>query len=481
MVTEQRGCSTASAEMTEYVQRVGKQPSELSVEDWNLRAAAYESTAGSCRAAWRIIAGVEQKEKFKDMEQQTSHAREYVAKVEHEIQKIHEGFDENLIPKWLNAVRGVVDSGDPPLNVYRETLLQNKILRVVKKNHVKKCLEMLAQITELSDDCEKFYEKFGKCLSLGIHEAELLRFNTFEPGDEQISFKEYKDQLAMDTKFLQSLKTRCSETEEDVNVCVQHEVEEHVVQEKINQETKRIEIPMLQFMEMAIDIPVGAQKQISMVTDVRVVSVVQVPRVWVVKNTVEDTQLQVVEKTFEIPELQFTDKVVILVVTQRQIHMNPDVQKTIEIPQLQHTDDVVDVPVPVVAQVPRVEVVEEAVEIGVVPETFETSESQLEVMQTSESLNTTFLRRVTQADIGALSMSECGRSAGMQRSTQQRDSSQGVASNNCKQHNKRERKKWRWRKRKEGGRKGSSGRNRQGGQDGRDGLGGSHERDQKEE
>ena len=79
--------------------------------------------------------------------------------------------DENLIPKRLNFVTDVVDSEDPPLNVYRETLLQNKILRVIKKNHVKKCLEMLAEITELNDDCEKFYEQFGKCLSLGIHEG----------------------------------------------------------------------------------------------------------------------------------------------------------------------------------------------------------------------------------------------------------------------------------------------------------------------
>ena len=141
-------------------------PSECSVEDRNLRSVAFESAAGSRRAAWRIIAGVEQKEKFKDMEQQTSHAREHVSKVEYEIQKIHEGIDENLIPKWLNAVRGVVDSEDPPLNVCRETLLQNKILRVIKKNHVKKCFEMLAEITELNDDCEKFYEQFGKCLSL---------------------------------------------------------------------------------------------------------------------------------------------------------------------------------------------------------------------------------------------------------------------------------------------------------------------------
>ena len=54
---------------------------------------------------------------------------------------------------------------------------------------------MLAEITELNDDCQKFYEQFGKCLSLGIHE----------------------DQLAMNTKFLQSLKARCSETNEELD------------------------------------------------------------------------------------------------------------------------------------------------------------------------------------------------------------------------------------------------------------------------
>ena len=85
---------------------------------------------------------------------------------------------------------------------------------------------------------------------------------------------------------------------------------------------------------------------------------------WQVTRHVETLLLQIVEKTFEIPELRFTNKVDIPVVTQRQIRMNPDVQKTTETPQLQHTEQVVDVPVVLVAQVPRVEVVEEAVEIS---------------------------------------------------------------------------------------------------------------------
>ena len=64
---------------------------------------------------------------------------------------------------------------------------------VIKMNLAKKCLEMLAEITELNDDHKKFYEQFVKCMKLEI--AELLRFNTSEPGDEQISFKEYVDRM----------------------------------------------------------------------------------------------------------------------------------------------------------------------------------------------------------------------------------------------------------------------------------------------
>merc|ERR1711874_378372 len=106
---------------------------------------------------------------------------------------------EELIPEYLSFIKGVVDSEDLPLNISREYLQKTNILKTIKKSITKKCLELIAEVAENSEDWKKFYEQFSKNLKLGIHEdqtnreklANFLRYHTSKSGEDMISLKEY--------------------------------------------------------------------------------------------------------------------------------------------------------------------------------------------------------------------------------------------------------------------------------------------------
>ena len=206
---------------------------------------------------------------------------------------------DELIPEWLNVVKGVIDSVDLPLNIPYETLQRNKVLRVIKKNHVMKCLGMFAELAEQKDDYKKFSAECRKCMKLGLREdtkddskiAELLK-----SGDEQISLKEYVDLM-------------------------------------------KVEVPQVQYTDKIVDVPVVAQRQVSTFQTVQRTG--EVPHVQFLDRAADVSVIQrqvpiherLVEETIDAPVPHATEKIIELVKHTPQERMqNGTEEQIVEVP-----------------------------------------------------------------------------------------------------------------------------------------------------
>merc|ERR1711977_555976 len=157
---------------------------------------------------------------------------------------------EDMMPRWLSFIKGVVDSEDLPLNVSREMLQTSKVLRVIKKKLVTKALEMVRKLAEKkkkkedkedeekegeekkakdpaeeaedNEDYLNFWKEFNKAIKLGLYEdssnrtklAKLLRFQTSKTGDNWTSLEKYISRMAKGQKNIYYISAETKEAAE---------------------------------------------------------------------------------------------------------------------------------------------------------------------------------------------------------------------------------------------------------------------------
>ena len=393
------------------IQRVREQSSELLVEDGNLLSLVFKNAVGSRRAAWRVITSTEQEEKFKGKEQLASHAREYVAKVEGELQKIRDGIlalmDENLIrlactdeskvfyyrmksdyyrhlAEFATGETKGKDVEDLEADTMKhssipETAVSGSTLdgEVSGRDRISQCtveqildvpvherVEHSAEMPKIVSQDEIQQRTVKQIADIPVPQAVEELAEVFKVYSRDEVHKRFVEQtietpstsiaeMIVEVPVIQtpSVQHVVDTVEVEKLKIIEHTVQKPVIQEKINQ---------------VLDLTVQRKKPIIQEKINQETEHIELDKAGVMLVGVQRqmSMAQTVEETMKVQPLQFIDKVVdVPVVAQRQIPIVVQtVQKATVIPQSQCIDKVIDVPVVSVTQAPHVQIVEKTVE-----------------------------------------------------------------------------------------------------------------------